>query len=145
MIFNRGYLERSLTERLAACSFDELRVLDRVLAGIEQGRDEYGPLDLTRDVRNWLREGRSELRDLLFYLAAHEVAADHHEREQRHEAFHREVSERLDELRAYAPARSAPTEELSRCMCGHPQTLHANAAYECLIGDCSCAEYEGTP
>jgi hypothetical protein len=75
-MFDRGKLERSLIERLPACSDDELRVISRVLDGIEQGRADYGPLHVLRDVRDWRREATLELRDWLFYMAAHEVAAD---------------------------------------------------------------------
>jgi len=64
----------SIAVRLAMCSPDELRVMDRVLAGLERGRDVYGPLDLSTDKRAWRDEGAAELRDLLVYLAAAEIA-----------------------------------------------------------------------
>ena len=72
-------MHKELTEyiaaRLPACSVDELRVIDYVLAGIEQGREDYGPLDLATNGRDWLQERAAEARDILFYTACYEVAA----------------------------------------------------------------------
>ena len=65
-----------IASRLPACSIDELRVLEYVLAGLEHGREEYGPLDLESDSRDRLRERAMECRDLLFYTAAYAVAED---------------------------------------------------------------------
>jgi hypothetical protein len=67
--------------RLSACSRDELRVVDRVLSGLEQGRSVYGPLDISRDPRSFIAEAAQEARDLLVYLAAHEIAKEDAERE----------------------------------------------------------------
>jgi hypothetical protein len=88
-MFNRDQFMRSIAERLPACSDDELRVLGRVLDGIEQGRIDYGPLDVMRDVRDWRREGSLELRDWIFYFAAHDVAADARIAERHAEALRR--------------------------------------------------------
>lgn len=71
---NKDELIRSLSARLNECSHDELRVLAQVLAGIERGRADYGPLDLERDARDFADEAQQELRDALFYMAAGEVA-----------------------------------------------------------------------
>lgn len=80
-ITSKNHLAASITSRLAACSHDELRVLAEVLAGIEQGRGSYGPLDLARDQRDFAAEGAAELRDFLFYASAASVAAQAHRRE----------------------------------------------------------------
>lgn len=147
MVFDRDYLLRSLAERQRECSDDELRVLDRVLAGMEQGREQYGPLDLARNTRDWIREARAELRDYLFYFAAHEVAADHFERERRTAEFRRAIADGLDELREIEPEasvalalpRGASTQELAVCACGHPITMHTEQL-GCLAGSCVCME-----
>ena len=76
MTVHRDALARSIAGRLLPLSHDELRVLDRVLIGIEQGRDQYGPLDLGTAERDWGAEAAAELRDCIFYLAAQYVS-DH--------------------------------------------------------------------
>jgi hypothetical protein len=75
----RTTLARSLCSRIfdERRSLDELRVLDFVLAGLEQGGDIYGPLDVSKDKRNFLREGAFELRDMIVYYAAHALAIEH--------------------------------------------------------------------
>lgn len=88
-------LSEYIAARLPACSLDELRVIEYVLAGLEHGRAEYGPLDLASDERDWLRERAMECRDLLFYTAAHAVA---------------------EQRRRYPPA------VLLRCQCGPEET-----------------------
>jgi hypothetical protein len=88
MKFNRDETLRALAARSASCSDDELRVLDRVLAGIEQGRSAYGPLNVSRDARGWSREAAMELRDFLFYAAASEVARDARDQESDPETVH---------------------------------------------------------
>lgn len=72
----RDALTRSICARLHddRRSIDELRVIDAVLLGLEQGAETYGALDLDRDGRNWTAEAAAECRDLLVYLAAHKVA-----------------------------------------------------------------------
>jgi hypothetical protein len=44
-------------------------VLDRVVAGLELGLRQYGPLDLRSDPRDFANEASAELRDGLIYLA----------------------------------------------------------------------------
>lgn len=67
-------LIRSLSARLHDCSPDELRVMAQVMAGIEAGRERYGALDIDTDGRDLDDEMQQEMRDALFYMAAHEVA-----------------------------------------------------------------------
>lgn len=61
----------AVANRLERCSPDELRVIDRCLAGLELGRERYGALDLGRDDRDWLDEASDESRDGLLYRAMH--------------------------------------------------------------------------
>lgn len=149
MIFDRPHLERLIVQRLRACSFDELRVLARVLDGIERGREQYGPLDIERDVRDWRREGADEMRDWLFYCAAHEVAAEYDERERRTDRQRAEIEQGLDEMREVEPEQSIAiprtpcTDRLALCGCSHPKALHEYEALHCLIGACGCTVYEG--
>ena len=145
MIFDRSLLEAAIAARLSACSFDELRVIDRVLQGIEQGREQYGPLDVSRDIRDWRREGAQEMRDWLFYCAAHEVAAEQFARECRLERIEEQINAGLDEMREIEPEQSiampaALTDELRICCCGHPESVHA--ASGCLIAQCACMACE---
>lgn len=72
---NKDEMVRSLASRLQVCSYDELRVVAQILAGIERGRADYGPLDLDKDDRDFDDEARQEIRDALFYLCCGEVAA----------------------------------------------------------------------
>jgi hypothetical protein len=60
---------------------DELRVIDDVLVGLEKGADLVGPLDLSRDDRDWDEEAAQECRDLLAYLAMDRIARQHRRRE----------------------------------------------------------------
>jgi hypothetical protein len=71
----RDALARSLCARLcdARRSHDELRVIDYVLEGIELGADQYGPLNVAKDPRNFRRERAMECRDSLFYAAAEQI------------------------------------------------------------------------
>jgi len=49
---------------------DEVRVLTRIAERLRGGRDAYGPLDLTTDVRKFRsQEAREELEDALVSLA----------------------------------------------------------------------------
>ncbi len=79
----RDALARSICSRLCdeRRTHDELRVVDDVLSGLEHGADEYGPLDLERDARDFGEEGAQECRDLLAYLAMQKVAEQHRRRE----------------------------------------------------------------
>ena len=64
----RDAIERDINHLLVACSADELRVLDLLLARLELGRRRYGHLDLAR-VREWDREEAEELLDARIYQA----------------------------------------------------------------------------
>lgn len=66
----------ALWNRLVSCSRDELRVIDRVLQGLERGRAVYGPLNVNTDPRDFEREAAEEFRDALVYLSAAAVALD---------------------------------------------------------------------
>jgi hypothetical protein len=48
---------------------DSLLVVDMVVRRFLQGREQYGPLNLNTDRRDWLAESGEELIDLLGYLA----------------------------------------------------------------------------
>jgi hypothetical protein len=67
----KAALQRSLCARLCdeRRSVDELRVIDWVLSGLEEGADQYGPLHVVSDERNFPRERAREGRDSLFYAA----------------------------------------------------------------------------
>ncbi len=79
----RDAFARRLVARLSdpARTIDELRVIDDVLAGIEHGAREIGPLDLVSDERDFDEEAAQECRDLLAYLAMRKVADQHRKRE----------------------------------------------------------------
>lgn len=73
----RDAIQRCLAGRLGALSIDELRVLDVITTRmIGLGRDMYGPLDLSRERRDWRGEQASEYADAIFYGACHEVASN---------------------------------------------------------------------
>ena len=61
-------LERKLKKRLELCSYDELRVVDVILARLELGRQRYGALDLSQP-RDWAKERAEELLDAHVYAA----------------------------------------------------------------------------
>lgn len=130
-MFNRKTVIAALAERLHECADDELRVIDRVLDGIEKGRAEYGPLDVLRDGRNWRQESAMEMRDWLFYDAAHEVARDARERERIVSADR--VLAGLRELRV------ANDNELA-CSCGHGLDEHRYGypGKPCMASECHC-------
>lgn len=102
VVLDRAQLERSVVARLCECSHDEIRVIDRVLQGVEQGREDYGPLDLRSDHRLFDREAEQELRDTLFYLAAQYVADQARARDARQAEHDRLVESGLTELRRVA-------------------------------------------
>jgi hypothetical protein len=109
MTVHADALATNIALRLGACSHDELRVLDRVLAGLETGREVYGPMDIARDPRSFLNEAAQEARDLLVYLAAHEVA---------------KWDARTEKLRAEAAVELSPIELGLRELCdAEPVTL----------------------
>jgi hypothetical protein len=64
-----------LVRRLASASNDELRVIDRVLARLELGRERYGLLDLARP-RDWRRERAEERLDALVYDVCEELVLE---------------------------------------------------------------------
>lgn len=69
----RDALERTICARLAACSPDELRVVDYVLGRLEVGRARYGELDFAGDDRDFLEEERQEHADGVVYRACAEI------------------------------------------------------------------------
>jgi hypothetical protein len=146
MVFDRTQLARRIVERLDACSVDELRVVDRVLDGIDTGRQLYGPLDISTRPRNWKRESAMEMRDYLFYCAAHLVAEDAYERELTAERFlgerERRDTEPIDAVFERELPTRTTTESMHTCICGHPQALHANELDRCLVS-CDCEQYRG--
>ena len=64
----REELIMDLIRRLPLCSLDEARVLDVQLSRIELGRDQYGPLDVSKP-RDWAKEAAEERVDAAFYDA----------------------------------------------------------------------------
>lgn len=75
-ILARDACERELAGLLPMLSHDELRVVTvQVRRMIKIGREKYGPLDLSREKRDWATEAGLELSDRLFYDAC-EVIAD---------------------------------------------------------------------
>jgi hypothetical protein len=72
----RDALERSIRSRLGPLSHDELRVMDKVLEGLEAGVEPYGRLDLSSDRRDLRNERAQETRDWITYTMMIEVAAD---------------------------------------------------------------------
>jgi broad specificity phosphatase PhoE len=72
-----GAVLRCIASRLHSLSLDELRVLDVITTRmVAIGRDTYGPLDLSRETRDWKAEQAAEYADSIFYGACHEVAAN---------------------------------------------------------------------
>ena len=53
---------------------DELEVLSEVAEALLKGQTDYGPFDLAKDPRDWVREALDEDRDWLAYRAAQIVA-----------------------------------------------------------------------
>lgn len=73
--------ERDARERciativLPGLNNDELRVLEVIgLRMLRIGRETHGPLDLSRERRDWRTEGALELADRIFYDACEEIA-----------------------------------------------------------------------
>lgn len=64
-----------LVARLARAPRDERRVIERVLARLEVGRQRYGALDLAKP-RDWRRERFEERIDALVYDVAEELALE---------------------------------------------------------------------
>ncbi len=63
----------SVRARLGSLNADELEAFDVLLAKLEQGKRDHGPLNLSADGRDFIEEGRQELRDWLWYAAFREV------------------------------------------------------------------------
>jgi len=89
--------------RLGSLNADELEAFDVMLAKLEQGKRDHGPLDLDTDKRDFPAEGREELRDWLWYRAFHEV-------KQRRGKPTCAVTVGLRELRDNAPIADVPAE-----------------------------------
>jgi hypothetical protein len=68
-------LLQELARRLALAGHDELRVIDRVLARLELGRQRYGQLDIGAP-RDWRRERFEERLDALVYDVCEEIALE---------------------------------------------------------------------
>lgn len=65
---------RGLMITAAALGRDELRVLYAIAERLRMGRDQYGPLDIERDPRDWDHEGGEEAADLLVYRTIAKIA-----------------------------------------------------------------------
>jgi hypothetical protein len=92
----RSDLELEFVSFAPQLSDDELRVLlvqARRMTRI--GRGKYGPLDLTREKRDWNAEKAAEQADRLFYDSCSEVARAERKRE-RISAFARALDEQFD-------------------------------------------------
>lgn len=89
---HRDALERSIASRLPLLSHDELRVFDVQLERmLKIGRQNYSPLELTNDRRDWNTEISDEMSDALFYMCARTVA----DNDKRREQLAREAAEEL--------------------------------------------------
>lgn len=75
----RQALARDIARRLQLASLDEVRVIDAILIRLELGRERYGLLDVSR-VRDWRKERREELLDVIVYDVARELADEDRER-----------------------------------------------------------------
>jgi hypothetical protein len=93
----RDLLYQDLVRRLAPASRDELRIVERVLARLEIGRQRYGLLDLSADRRDWRRERFEERLDALVYDVAGELA----EEDAAHASQQSAAAAELAELRAW--------------------------------------------
>lgn len=82
-IRRRGLLA-ILVGQLQTLEYDALRVVSRVAARLELGRERYGDLDLAQP-RPWRRERNEELLDAIVYEVAGELAAEDAAREAMHE------------------------------------------------------------
>jgi len=68
-------LQQDLVRRLALASFDERRVVERILARLELGRQRYGELDISKP-REWRRELSEELLDAVIYDTIEAIRAE---------------------------------------------------------------------
>ena len=60
---------RGIASRMESFSPDEKLVIERIVQGIEKGREVYGPMFLDRDGRDLVAEADDEARDWLIYRA----------------------------------------------------------------------------
>lgn len=71
-------IAQQVFSRLSALNEDEqlvaLHVLDRVIARLEKGRVDYGPLNLASDQRDFAKEGDEEMLDGAIYGACRVLA-----------------------------------------------------------------------
>jgi len=88
----RRGLASDLSRRLQLASRDELRVIDRLFARLELGRDRYGKLDITRP-REWRRELGEELLDAVIYDTIETIAAEDAQHEELQIAASKEIAE----------------------------------------------------
>ena len=89
----RGKSLRALNDTLAP---DARRVLHRIAVRIAAGQTKHGQLNIKRDTRNWSRETREEMDDVIVYRIIAEIAC---ERVALAEAYDR-VLQRCNELLA---------------------------------------------
>lgn len=93
----RGLLA-SLAARHQALELDALRVIDRITARLELGRERHGVLDLAAP-RDWRRERFEERLDALIYDVCEELALEDRARGELHE------QARVEMLGEFAPDR----------------------------------------
>lgn len=65
-----------IAARIAEFSPDERRVLERIVQGIEKGREVYGPMDLANETRDLIAEADDECRDWLIYRAMQRIRSE---------------------------------------------------------------------
>lgn len=130
-------LARVIGVRLALCSEDELRVIDDLLGRLEKGRDDYGPLDLSRDDRDWNREEFEEQLDAALYRSFSRVRRRNEQRD-------RLACEAEDEL-----ARTNPIEKGLRELVEKAPLVASTSSFGLAsgraLGHCNtCGRYWGT-
>ena len=69
-------LIRGLARRMLLGSFDEIRVMEKLWSRLEMGRGPYGPLDLSKDLRDWRAERMAETLDRCLYDVFEELALE---------------------------------------------------------------------
>ena len=62
-----------LQRDVAECTPSELRALRVLMDKLKEGRAKHGPLDISKDKRNWRNEARAEMVDACWYLAFAEI------------------------------------------------------------------------
>lgn len=63
----------AIADRMDGFSPDEKRAIERIIRGIEKGREVYGPMDLESDRRDLIAEADDEARDWIVYRAMQAV------------------------------------------------------------------------